>query len=224
MIATHLQLADQRQLHSILLVAHTEAAVDLSRLGGLNPSGILCEIINEDGTISRLPELVGFAQKYGLKIGTISDLIAYRRHHDNLVRVQSQSQIVSEFGGEWLMRVYIDQTHGDEHIVLTKGDLSAQGPVLVRMHALDTTLDLISIGPASRAAEFSDAMRVVANEGRDVVVLLRDTAQKIADTASGSPSKFRQYGLGAQFLSSLGLSQLELLSNSSLPKVVGLEA
>ena len=179
----------------LVRAGHTEAAVDLSRLAGLNPSGVICEIMNEDGTMSRLPELVGFAQKHGLKIGTISDLIAYRRRHYNLVRVQSQSQIMSEFGGEWLMRVYIGETHGDEDIVLTKGDLSAPRPVLVRMHALDTTLDLISIGPASRAAEFSDAMRVVANEGRGVVLLLWDTTQKMADTAAGLPSKLRKYGL-----------------------------
>ena len=208
----------------LVRAGHAEVALDLSRLVGLNPSGVICDIMNDDGTMLRLPELVGFAQKHELKIGTISDLIAYRRHHDNLVRVQSQSQIMSEFGGEWLMRVYIDETHGDEHIVLTKGDLSVPGPVLVRMHALDTTLDLIGIGPAGRAAEFSDAMRVVANAGRGVVVLLRDMAQKMADTAAGSPLKLRQYGLGAQILSSLGFRNLELLSNSPLPKVVGLEA
>ena len=208
----------------LVRAGHTEAAVDLSRLAGLNPSGVICEIMNEDGTMSRLPELVGFAQKHGLKIGTISDLIAYRRRHDNLVRVQSETQVVSEFGGDWLMRVYVDETHGDEHIVLSKGDLSAPGPVLVRMHALDTMLDLIGIGAVGRAGEFADAMRAVAKEGRGVVVLLRDTGQKMADTAAGSPSKLRQYGLGAQILSSLGLSQLELLSNSPIPKVVGLEA
>jgi 3,4-dihydroxy 2-butanone 4-phosphate synthase/GTP cyclohydrolase II len=92
------------------------------------------------------------------------------------------------------------------------------------MHALDTMLDLIGIGAVGRAGEFADAMRAVAKEGRGVVVLLRDTGQKMADTAAGSPSKLRQYGLGAQILSSLGLSQLELLSNSPIPKVVGLEA
>ena len=126
---------------------------------------------------------------------------------------------------DWQNAIFsVDETHGDEHIVLTKGDLSARGPVLVRMHALDTTLDLIGIGPVGRAAEFSDAMRVVANAGRGVVVLLRDMAQKMADTAAGSPLKLRQYGLGAQILSSLGFRNLELLSNSPLPKVVGLEA
>ena len=98
---------------------------------------------------------------------------------------------------DWQNAIFsVDETHGDEHIVLTKGDLSAPGPVLVRMHALDTTLDLIGIGPAGRAAEFSDAMRVVANEGRGVVLLLWDTTQKMADTAAGLPSKLRKYGLG----------------------------
>ena len=208
----------------LVRAGHTEASVDISRLAKKNNSAVICEIMNEDGTMSRLPELVGFAQKHGLKIGTISDLIAYRRRHDNLVRVQSETQVVSEFGGDWLMRVYVDETHGDEHIVLSKGDLSAPGPVLVRMHALDTMLDLIGIGAVGRAGEFADAMRAVAKEGRGVVVLLRDTGQKMADTAAGSPSKLRQYGLGAQILSSLGLSQLELLSNSPIPKVVGLEA
>ena len=174
--------------------------------------------------MSRLPELVVFAQNHGLKIGTISDLIAYRRRHDNLVRVQSQNHIVSEFGGEWLMQVYVDETHGDEHIVLSKGDLSTPKPVLVRMHALDPMLDIIGTGSTGRAAEFSQAMRAVSIEGRGVVVLLRDTALKMTDSAAVSPAKLRQYGLGAQILSSLGLSKLELLSNSPLPKVVGLEA
>ena len=208
----------------LVRAGHTEAAVDISRLAGLNSSGVICEIMNEDGTMSRLPELVVFAQNHGLKIGTISDLIAYRRRHDNLVRVQSQNHIVSEFGGEWLMQVYVDETHGDEHIVLTKGDLSTPKPVLVRMHALDPMLDIIGTGSTGRAAEFSQAMRAVSIEGRGVVVLLRDTALKMTDPAAVSPAKLRQYGLGAQILSSLGLSKLELLSNSPLPKVVGLEA
>ena len=106
------------------------------------------------------------------------------------------------------MRGYGDKTHGDEHIVPTNSDLPAPGPFLVRLQALVTTLDLIGISPASRAAELSDAMRVVANEGRGVVLLLWDKTQKMADTAAGTPFKLRQYDLGAQILISLGLSQL----------------
>jgi 3,4-dihydroxy 2-butanone 4-phosphate synthase/GTP cyclohydrolase II len=208
----------------LVRAGHTEAAVDISRLAGLKPAGVICEIMNEDGSMSRLPELVAFSQLHGLKIGTISDLISYRRRHDNLVRVRQQETITSEFGGEWEMRIYTDETHGDEHIVLTKGDLSGDDPVLVRMHAMDPMLDVIGTGPKGRADEFQHAMQAVAAEGRGVVVLLRDTSMKL-DVADGvSPKTLRQYGLGAQILSSLGLSKLVLLTNSPTPKVVGLEA
>ena len=208
----------------LVRAGHTEAAVDISRLAGLNSSGVICEIMNEDGTMARLPELIGFAQKHRLKIGTISDLIAYRRRHDNLVRASDQTKIFSEFGGEWDMRVYEDETHGDQHIVLIKGDLTGDKPVLVRMHAMDPMLDIVGVGPRGRADEFGAAMNMVAEEGRGVVVLLRDTAMKIENNDNTSPSTLRQYGLGAQILSSLGLSKLELLTNSPTPKVVGLEA
>ena len=208
----------------LVRAGHTEAAVDISRLAGLNSSGVICEIMNEDGTMARLPELIGFAQKHGLKIGTISDLIAYRRRNDNLVRASDQTKIFSEFGGEWDMKVYEDETHGDQHIVLIKGDLTGDNPVLVRMHAMDPMLDIVGIGPRGRADEFGAAMKMVAKEGRGVVVLLRDTAMKIENNDNISPSTLRQYGLGAQILSSLGLSKLELLTNSPTPKVVGLEA
>jgi len=208
----------------LVRAGHTEAAVDISRLAGLNPAGVICEIMNEDGSMSRLPELVAFAQRHALKIGTISDLIAYRRRHDNLVKVVDEQTITSEFGGDWAMRVYTDTAHGDEHIVLTKGDLSGADPVLVRMHSLDPMLDIVGTGPKGRAGEFGDAMRVVAEEGRGVVVLLRDTSMKMQPTEEASPQTLRQYGLGAQILSSLGVSKLVLLTNSPTPKVVGLDA
>ena len=208
----------------LVRAGHTEAAVDVSRLAGLNAAGVICEIMNEDGTMSRLPELVAFAQKHNLKIGTISDLIAYRRRYDNLVRVRSEETITSEFGGEWQMRVYTDETHGDEHIVLIKGDITTPEPVLVRMHALDPMLDVVGTGAAGRAGEFGKAMQVVAEEGRGVVVLLRDTSMKLDLHEDVSPKTLRQYGLGAQILSSLGLNQLTLLTNSPRPKIVGLDA
>ena len=208
----------------LVRAGHTEAAVDISRLAGLNSSGVICEIMNEDGTMARLPELIGFTQRHGLKIGTISDLIAYRRRNDNLVRSNEPTKILSEFGGEWEMRVYEDETHGDQHIVLSKGDLTGDSPVLVRMHAMDPMLDIVGAGQRGRADEFGAAMEMVAKEGRGVVVLLRDTAMKIENNENTSPRTLRQYGLGAQILSSLGLSKLELLTNSPTPKVVGLEA
>ena len=208
----------------LVRAGHTEAAVDVSRLAGLNPSGVICEIMNDDGSMARLPDLVAFAQLHGLKIGTISDLIAYRRRYDNLVKVVTEETVTSEFGGEWAMRVYTDTAHGDEHIVLSKGDIAGDDPVLVRMHSLDPMLDIIGTGPAGRAAEFADAMRAVAEAGRGVVVLLRDTSMKLHKTEEASPQTLRQYGLGAQILSSLGLSKLVLLTNSPTPKVVGLDA
>ncbi|OSP56221.1 3,4-dihydroxy-2-butanone-4-phosphate synthase [Pseudoruegeria sp. SK021] len=208
----------------LVRAGHTEAAVDVARLAGLIPAGVICEIMNEDGHMARLPDLVAFAQKHNLKIGTISDLIAYRRRHDNLVRVSAERQVQSEFGGEWTMRIYSDTAHGDEHIALIKGDLKGDAPVLVRMHALDPMLDVIGLGEAGRASEFSRSMELIAAEGRGALVLLRDTTMKLHPEDAGSPVTLRQYGLGAQILSSLGLSDLILLTNSVKPKVVGLEA
>ena len=208
----------------LVRAGHTEAAVDIARLAGLNPSGVICEIMSDDGTMSRLPELVAFAQRHGLKIGTISDLIAYRRRHDNLVRVQNEQTVTSEFGGEWTMRVYEDTAEGSEHIVLVKGDITGDAPVLTRMHTLDPMLDVVGLGPAGRTHEFGEAMRLISAEGRGVLVLLRDLHMKLSASEEVSPQTLRRYGLGAQILSSLGLSRITLLTNSPKPKVVGLEA
>ena len=208
----------------LVRAGHTEAAVDVARLAGLNPSGVICEIMNDDGSMSRLPDLVAFAQKHALKIGTISDLISYRRRHDNLVAVTKSDTVTSEFGGEWEMKIFSDTAHGDEHIVLIKGDILDDSPCLVRMHALDPMLDVVGLGPKGRAGEFGDAMRLIAQEGRGVLVLLRDTTMKLVAEDQASPQTLRQYGLGAQILSSLGLSELILLTNSPAPRVVGLEA
>jgi 3,4-dihydroxy 2-butanone 4-phosphate synthase/GTP cyclohydrolase II len=208
----------------LVRAGHTEAAVDVARLAGLNPSGVICEIMNEDGTMARLPDLVAFAQKHGLKIGTISDLIAYRRRNDNLVRVREEKTVTSAFGGEWTMRIYTDETQGAEHIALIKGDIAGDAPVLVRMHAMDPLLDVAGLGGRGRTTEFGRAMEIIAAEGRGAVVLLRDTTMKLASGDAASPQTLRQYGLGAQILSSLGLSELVLLTNSPVPKVVGLDA
>jgi 3,4-dihydroxy 2-butanone 4-phosphate synthase/GTP cyclohydrolase II len=207
----------------LVRAGHTEAAVDISRLAGLNPAGVICEIMNEDGSMARLPDLVAFAQRHGLKIGTIADLIAYRRRNDNLVRVTTEKTIRSEFGGDWVMRIFTDATQGSEHIALIKGDISTPEPVLVRMHTLDPLLDMVGLGGEGRAFEFTSAMKIVAEEGRGVVVLLRDLQMKLVQEDSVSPQTLRQYGLGAQILSGLGLHDIILLTNSAKPKVVGLE-
>jgi 3,4-dihydroxy 2-butanone 4-phosphate synthase/GTP cyclohydrolase II len=208
----------------LVRAGHTEAAVDIARLAGLNPSGVICEIMNEDGTMARLPDLIAFSQRHNLRIGTISDLIAYRRRHDNLVRVQSETTITSEFGGDWQMRIFADQTQGAEHIVLIKGDIGGEAPVLVRMHTLDPLLDVVGTGAKGRAHEFGAAMELIAAEGRGVLVLLRDLHMKLAVGQEVSPQTLRQYGVGAQILSSLGLHDIVLLTNSPKPKVIGLDA
>ncbi len=205
----------------LVRAGHTEAASDISRLAGLNPSGVICEIMNDDGTMARLPDLVAFAQKHGLKIGTISDLIAYRRRHDNLVTEKAVKSVTSSHGGDWMMRVFSDETQGAEHVVLTKGDLTTDAPVLVRVHALNPLEDVLGVGGAG---ELPAAMRLIAAEGRGAVVLLRDTSMTMIEPGEHSPQKLRQYGLGAQILSALGLSQITLVTNSQAPKMVGLDA
>ena len=202
----------------LVRAGHTEAACDIARLAGLNPSGVICEIMKDDGTMARLPDLIAFAQLHGLKIGTISDLISYRRRHDNLVNETASRPVTARIGGEWLMRVFTDETQGSEHIVLTKGEIEG-GPVLVRMHAMNPLEDALGIGDSDLAG----AMKVIADEGRGVVVLLRDTEMKI-DPGGVSPTRLRQYGLGAQILAALGVHEMELVTNSGAPRVVGLEA
>ncbi|WP_050526632.1 3,4-dihydroxy-2-butanone-4-phosphate synthase [Pseudorhodobacter aquimaris] len=208
----------------LVRAGHTEAATDVSRLAGLDPSGVICEIMNDDGTMARLPDLVTFAQKHGLNIGTISDLIAYRRRNDNLVRMNSERTVTSEFGGDWTLRIYTDDTEGADHVVLIKGDISTPEPVLVRMHTLDPLLDVAGLGPAGRTGEFGDAMRLIAAEGRGALVLLRDVHMKMTPASDDSPQTLRQYGLGAQILSSLGITEMVLLTNSPQPRIVGLDA
>ncbi|MDI3335367.1 3,4-dihydroxy-2-butanone-4-phosphate synthase [Defluviimonas aestuarii] len=207
----------------LVRAGHTEAATDISRLAGLNPSGVICEIMNEDGTMARLPDLVTFAQKHGLKIGTISDLIAYRRRHDNLVRETGSRTVTSAHGGDWTMRIFTDQTEGTEHVVLTKGDITTAEPVLVRTHALNILEDVLALGP-SPEGELARAMKIIAKEGRGAVCLFRDPKAKLVAEEEDGPRTIKQTGLGAQILSSMGLKQLILLTDSPLTRYLGLDA
>ena len=204
---------------------HTEAAVDIARLAGLNPSGVICEIMNDDGTMARMPDLVAFAQRHGLKIATISDLIAYRLRHDTLIERAVESELDSWYGGRFRMVVYVNKIQYAEHVALIKGDISGPEPVLVRVQAFDV---LGVLGDrANRANLLHGAMRMVADAGRGVVVLIREPSPtslsdrvraKLAD-APPQPIKLREIGVGAQILRDLGVHDMILLSNVQRPAV-----
>ena len=207
----------------LVRAGHTEAAVDLSRLAGLNPSGVICEIMNDDGTMARMPDLITFAKKHDLKIGTISDLIAYRLRHDNLVRETASRKVTSIHGGDWDMRVFTDQTEGVEHVVLTKGDITTPEPVLLRAHNLNVFDDVLGLG-ADRSYKLSLAMEQITKEGRGVVVLFRDQDAALPQEDETQPRTDRNTGLGAQIMSTLGLTQITLITDTPLPKYIGLDA
>lgn len=212
----------------LIRAGHTEAAVDLARLAGLNPAGVICEIMNDDGTMARLPDLVGFAQTHGLKIATIADLIAYRLRYDHLVNKVAETTIESAFGGEFGVKVYATTVDPMEHIALVKGDVSSGGPVLVRVHAMNTLDDLLASG-ASRESAIHKAMEIIGHEGRGVIVLIRESRPnaisarlKPAEAAQGQ-QRLMEYGIGAQILHDLGVREMVLLSNSPARKIVGLD-
>ena len=220
----------------LMRAGHTEAVVDLARLAGLYPAGVICEIMNDDGTMARMPDLIAFAQLNTLKVATIADLIAYRRKHDSVVQCVAEKQVTSAYGGDFNMRVYRTTVEPvEEHIALVKGDLSKGGPVLARVHACSTLSDVIGVNDEGYAKSLvHKAMEAIAEEGRGVLVLIRDvqpnTISDILKTDSvdvqdtDEPQKrLLEIGIGSQILHDLGVRDMVLLSNSPLPKVVGLE-
>lgn len=207
----------------LVRAGHTEASVDISRLAGLNPSAVICEIMKEDGTMARLPDLVEFAKIHNMKIGTISDLIAYRSRNDNLVVETSRETVTSEFGGDWEMRLFTDQIHGIEHVVMVKGDISTPEPVLCRTHALHEASDILGLGPKS-ARELPRAMEIIADEGRGVVCLFRQPGNALYAAEEDGVRTIKQTGLGAQMLSRMGLHELILLTDNPQTRYVGLDA
>ncbi len=209
----------------LVRAGHTEAAVDISRLAGLHPSGVICEIMKADGEMARLPDLVHFAATHGLKIGTISDLISYRHKHDNLLRQRDERMVHSAYGGEWRLRIFADQITGTDHVMLSKGDIATPEPVLVRTHALNALEDVLGLGP-SPADELPRAMEIIAEEGRGAVLLFREPHPKLrleGDEDEG-PRTIKRTGVGAQIMSTMGLRDLILLTDSPQTKYTGLEA
>jgi 3,4-dihydroxy 2-butanone 4-phosphate synthase/GTP cyclohydrolase II len=214
---------------TLVRAGHTEAAVDIARLAGLNPAGVICEIMNDDGTMARLPDLVPFAQLHGLKIGTIADLIAYRRKYDHFVKRTVETPFESHNGGTWAMHVYVNQLEYAEHIALVKGDITTPEPVLVRMHAVNIFSDMLEWKPYERDV-LGESMRIIAKEGRGVVVLLRTTrptfvsdvvTRKVAEDIDRR--RVKEYGVGAQILLDLGVKDMILLTDTPEKKIVALE-
>ena len=215
---------------ALVRTGHTEAAVDLARLAGLNPSGVICEIMNDDGTMARRDDLIAFAQRHGLKIATIADLVAYRRRHDRIVERQLETTFETRFGGRFNMAIYVNKIAYAEHVALWKGDLSEEGPVLVRMHALNVLNDVLGDQSGGKAGELQAAMQTIEEAGRGVVVLIREPNQtslseqvraKLGEDL-GAPGELRDYGVGAQILLDLGVRDMLLLSNTERT-IVGLD-
>ena len=159
----------------LVRAGHTEAAVDVARLAGLNPSGVICEIMNDDGTMARLPDLLKVAEQHQLKIATIADLIAYRRRREKLVECVAKTTIQSRFGGSFGMRIYINRIEYAEHIALVKGTINPAKPTLVRMHALDVLSDVLGDTYDTRSANLHTAMERIAKAGDGIIVLLANS-------------------------------------------------
>lgn len=214
----------------LVRAGHTEAAVDVSRLAGLNPSGVICEIMKDDGEMARLDDLIEFAQHHGMKIGTIRDLIAYRLKNDHLAKRRAEANFESQWGGDWKAITYYNTATQSEQIVLQKGHVDPEKPTLVRMHSMAIFGDIFgAVGPSGKT--LSESMEIIGEEGAGLIVFITQQSQQFLSnqlrrlTGEKGPhmDQIRDYGVGAQILTELGVSDMELLSNTS-HDLVGLDA
>jgi len=209
---------------------HTEAAVDLARLAGLTPAGVICEIMNDDGSMARRNDLITFAQRHGLKIGTIADLIAYRRRYDSIIKRISETKLDSIYGGDFRCVVYVNKVTMAQHVALVKGDPASGDPVTVRMHAVNLFTDTLGQRSGGRGGEIEASMRYIAEEGRGIIVLIREPLtvvlaeqrRRAGEPIAPAGAELRDYGVGAQILIDLGVKEMILLTNST-KSIVGIE-
>ena len=232
----HIFPLEAREGGVLVRAGHTEAAVDISRLAGLNPSGVICEIMNEDGTMARMPDLVQYAKIHKLKIGTIADLIAYRLRNDRIISRILDTKLDSIFGRDFRMIVYKNEVAYAEHIALVKGEVNSDRPTPVRMHALNVLNDVLGEQTTGKAGELQTAMKIISEQGHGIVVLIRephrtalsDRIRQNLGESSNSKSEMepdhilRDYGVGAQILLDLGVREMILLSNTQ-HTIIGLE-
>ncbi|MHA6768938.1 3,4-dihydroxy-2-butanone-4-phosphate synthase [Sphingobium ummariense] len=213
----------------LVRAGHTEAAVDISRLAGLTPAGVICEVMNDDGTMARLPELLVFAKEHGLKVGTIADLIAYRRRSEKLVHRVASAPFDSFYGDDLTIHVYRNQIDGGEHVALVKGEVRPDRDTLVRVHQVDMTADMLGWSQAHPEYVPQALKAIAAHDGQAVAVFVRDPSpDSISKRIAGGRKTYhdtnatRDYGIGAQILLDLGVREMTLLT-SSTAKLAALE-
>ncbi len=206
----------------LVRAGHTEAAVDIARLAGLNPAGVICEIMKDDGTMARMDDLVAFAQLHNLKIGTIRDLIAYRRRHDHLVEKRAEARFTSDWGGEWTALTFWNKATESEQVALVKGRIDPSKPTLVRMHALSPFSDIFGEG-GTRGGLLKRSMQIIGDEGAGVVVVINKPRSdqfsvalqaKAGTLAPKDMEELRDYGVGATILTELSVQDMILLTNT----------
>ena len=213
----------------LVRAGHTEAAVDICRMAGLTAAGVICEIMNDDGNMARMPDLIPFAQKHGLKIATIADVIAHRRRTEKYVEKTAERPFNSKFGNGWVLRVYKNLLSNTEHVVLVRGDLNRDEPVMVRMHQVNVLSDMFWDADSPKTGELHRAMAMVADHGHGAVVVLREMgvphfSERIKAEITGEepPARLMDYGVGAQILVDLGIKNMILLSNTPRT-IIGLD-